>query len=358
MPSTNHEYNNVFDYRHPLYIGGWRRNVAYIDEDFIHDNLDEPHMKRKITILNQYPEIKRLYGYDTITIDIAIAGVLVQMTAAYTFGRWLISWNLTMFIVSFLLGGTMTQIYSIIIHETTHCLAARTEFQNRIVGLIANIALPVPISMSFRRHHLKHHAFQGVEEIDPDLPSEWEKKFGCSTVFKLLWLFFYPIIYPIRNISMFKELELWEHINFCFTLLTDIIIYHYCGYRGFLYLLMSLWFGFSIHPVAARYIQEHYTFDDGQETYSYYGRLNKIFMNIGYHNEHHDFTNVPWTRLPEIHKIASEYYENLAYHTSWLMVHWNFVMQRQFGLQSRVKRSFKAHKRGRKMLKNLKKALI
>ncbi|CAG8799102.1 12159_t:CDS:2, partial [Racocetra fulgida] len=47
----------------------------------------------------------------------------------------------------------------------------------------------------------------------------------------------------------------------------------------------------NLHPVAARYIQEHYTFDDGQETYSYYGRLNKIFMNIGYHNEHHDFTN-------------------------------------------------------------------
>ncbi|CAG8776781.1 16391_t:CDS:2, partial [Cetraspora pellucida] len=93
-------------------------------------------------------------------------------------------------------------------------------------------------------------------------------------------------------------------------------------------------------------------------TYSYYGILNKIFMNIGYHTEHHDFTNVPWTRLPEINKIATEYYENLAYHTSWFMVHWNFITQRQFGIQSRVKRSFKAHKRGRKMLKNLKMALM
>ncbi|CAG8537208.1 8657_t:CDS:2 [Cetraspora pellucida] len=288
MPSTNHEYNNVYDYRHPLYIGGWRRNVAYIDEDFINDNLDEPHMKRKITILSQYPEIKRLYGYDTITVDITIVGVLVQVTAAYIFGHWLISGNLTMLITSFILGGTMTQIYSIIIHETAHCLAARTEFQNRIVGLIVNIALPIPISMSFRRHHLKHHAFQGVEGIDPELPSEWEK---------------------------------------------------------------------NIHPVAARYIQEHYTFDDGQETYSYYGILNKIFMNVGYHTEHHDFTNVPWTRLPEINKIATEYYENLAYHTSWFMVHWNFVTQRQFGIQSRVKRTFKAHKKGRKMLKILKMAL-
>ncbi|CAG8534700.1 12147_t:CDS:1, partial [Racocetra persica] len=48
----------------------------------------------------------------------------------------------------------------------------------------------------------------------------------------------------------------------------------------------------------------------------------------------------------------------LAYHTSWFMVHWNFVTRRQFGLQSRVERSFKAHEKGRKMLKFLKKALI
>ncbi|CAG8723489.1 14343_t:CDS:2 [Dentiscutata erythropus] len=358
MPSTNNKYSNIYDYRHPLYIGSWRRNVAYIDEDFINDNLDEPHMKRRITILSQYPEIKSLYGHDTITIYIAIIGVIIQVTAAYLFGRWLVSWNFTMFVVSLILGGTMTQIYSIIIHETTHNLAAKTEFQNRIVGLVANISLPIPIAMSFRRHHLEHHAFQGVEELDPDLPSKWEKKFGYSTKLKLLWLLVHPIIYPLRNISMFKNLRQWEYVNFVFTLFTDIIIYYHCGYRGLLYLFMSLWFGFSVHPVAARYIQEHYTFDDGQETYSYYGSFNRIFMNIGYHTEHHDFTNIPWTRLPEVHKIADEYYENLAYHTSWFMVLWNFVTLRQFGLQSRVKRSIEAHKRGRKMLKTLKKALI
>ncbi|CAG8791823.1 12766_t:CDS:2 [Dentiscutata erythropus] len=358
MPSANHEYSNIYDYRHPLYIGNWRRNIAYIDEDFINDNLDEPHMKRRITILSQYSEIKSLFGYDIITVYIAIIGVIIQLTAAYLFGRWLVNWNLTMLTVSFIIGGTMTQIYSVIIHEAAHSLTAKTEFQNRIVGLVANIPLPVPIAMSFRRHHLKHHAFQGVEELDPDLPSELEKKFGCSTLFKSLWLFFNPIIYPLRNISMFKNLQLWEYVNFIFTILTNIIIYYYCSYRGLLYLFMSLWFGFSVHPVAARSIQEHYTFDDGQETYSYYGSFNKIFMNIGYHNEHHDFTNIPWTRLPELHEIAVEYYEDLAYHTSLFMVQWNFVMLRQFGLQNRVKRSFKAHKRGRKMLRTLKKALI
>ncbi|GES76959.1 sphingolipid delta(4)-desaturase DES1-like [Rhizophagus clarus] len=288
-----------YDYRHPLYIGDWRKSIAYIDEGFAIDDLDEPHMKRRITILNHHPEIEQLYGYDIKTIPITIIVVLLQIIATYVFGRILLDWDWVMIIYSYFIGGTMTQIYFAIIHEAAHCLAAPTRTQNRMVGLLANIAIPLPIAMSFRRYHLEHHVFQGVKGIDPDLPLEWEKKL-------------------IRVLSI----------------------------------------GNIFHPAAAHFIQEHYTFDDGQETYSYYGILNKFLMNIGYHNEHHDFTRIPWTKLPEVRQIASEYYDHLAYHTSWLMVHWNFVTQRQFGPQSRVKRSIQDHRKGRKMLGVLKKSLI
>ena len=38
-------------------------------------------------------------------------------------------------------------------------------------------------------------------------------------------------------------------------------------------------------------------------------RLNLIALNIGYHNEHHDFPDVPWSRLPQLKQMAPEYYD-------------------------------------------------
>ena len=60
------------------------------------------------------------------------------------------------------------------------------------------------------------------------------------------------------------------------------------------------WFSFS----------EHYMFKEGFETYSYYGPLNAITFNVGYHNEHHDFPYVPHSKLPGSEKNALVFFSN------------------------------------------------
>lgn len=111
------------------------------------------------------------------------------------------------------------------------------------------------------------------------------------------------------------------------------------GWHAVAFLLLSFSFSVGLHPLGARWIQEHYlTVTEEQETYSYYGNFNAVAFNVGFHNEHHDFPSIPWNKLPEIRKTAPEYYDTLYYHTSWTKLFFQFLFDREISLFNRILR--------------------
>ncbi|MEP4136169.1 MAG: fatty acid desaturase, partial [Cyclobacteriaceae bacterium] len=114
--------------------------------------------------------------------------------------------------------------------------------------------------------------------------------------------------------------------------------YFLVGWSGLLYLTLSLLLASGLHPLSGHFVSEHYVFEEGQETYSYYGWLNKLVFNVGYHNEHHDFPNVPGSKLPQLKKIAGKHYDNLRSYNSWTNVIIAFLTDNKLSLFSRVKR--------------------
>src|SRR5439155_22442942 len=165
---------------------------------------------------------------------------------------------------------------------------------------------------------------------------------GHSALGKALWLLFYPVFQITRPYRV-KEVRLWDRwtaTNLVVQVAVNVAIWYLLGPGALLYCALSLFFSIGLHPLGARVIQRHYLTAPGeQETFSYYGPLNRIAFNVGYHNEHHDLITVPWLRLPEVRRGAPEFYDQLHAHWSWTRLLVRFLRDRQITLFSRIVRS-------------------
>ena len=141
-----------------------------------------------------------------------------------------------------------------------------------------------------------------------------------------------PLTYTCRPLLLLpKTIHLLEIINLIIQCAFDGLIFYFFGGKTLAYFFLSTAFGLSLHPISGHFIAEHYVFNEGHETYSYYGPLNIITYNVGYHNERkeenvkdflhdfhisdHDFPYIPGRHLPKVREIAPEYYNNLPYYT-------------------------------------------
>ncbi len=307
--------------------------------DFLYTDSVEPHRARTKEILSKYPEVRELVGRNPFTFAIIILVVGLQLTIAYFLRRQPL-WEALL--AAFLVGAFANHTLYVLIHEAAHNLIFKKRAWNMIAGIIADIPNLVPGSVSFRTYHLKHHSHQGDYFLDADLPYVGEAKFfGRSCFGKMLWELLFPFIQAIRPLRLrgIEFMNFWTMVNWIVIFSIDALIVIYFGPVALLYLLFSLFFSIGLHPLGARWIQEHFLVAPPQETYSYYGPLNKIALNVGYHNEHHDFQSVPWNKLPAIKQTAPEFYENLYYHTSWSKLWLKFLFVPKLTLFSRMVRN-------------------
>ena len=184
-------------------------------------------------------------------------------------------------------------------------MRVREPFANKLTALLADLPNAFPTAMGFRCYHIKHHSHLSAYDYDADIPSRWEAEWvGGSTWRKAVWLFFFPAV-QLARLSRLKGtvpiMGLWTYVNIAVIAAFDAFVLWAFGPNALLYLFLSFWFSVGgLHPLSARWIQEHFAFGPNQGTFDYYGPLNTLALNIGYHNEHHDFHEIPWTRLPEL----------------------------------------------------------
>ena len=306
---------------------------------FIHLSEPEPHQTRTKEILKSHPDIRNLIGKNSSSFFIILGVVSLQITATILLSSqpwWLV------IVTAYLLGAFANHALFVMIHECSHKLLFKKPGANILAGIFANMPQVFPSSVSFSRYHLKHHSFQGVHELDGDLPNKWEAKLiNNYFIGKVIWLLLYPLFqfFRLSRLKEIKTFDKWMLLNYIVQIIFVSCIIYFFGAKSIVYLILSLFFSVGLHPLGARWIQEHYVIHKNQETYSYYGILNKVSFNVGYHNEHHDFPSIPWNKLPRIKHKAASFYDSLISHHSWTKLFFRFLFDREISLYSRITRN-------------------
>ena len=212
-----------------------------------------------------------------------------------------------------------------------------------LVAILANLPLVVPGAISFGKYHLLHHRHMGDLEFDAGIPGPTEARvIGRSGIAKATWvagtIFVQGVVRPSR-LKKVTLLDGWTIVN--------IVVQVACDGAARLprraaaplkYLLI-------VDGVRDRAAPARRPLDSG--TLRARARagdvfllrpLNKVSFNVGYHNEHHDIVTIPWSRLPQVRRIAPEFYDGLHSYTSWTTLLVRFVRDRNITLFNAIVR--------------------
>lgn len=310
-----------------------------MNRDFIYLDAPPAHLLRRRRILAEHPEVKTLMVTNPVSALWIVGLVSLQwlVAAEVTETHW---WLILL--CAYFFGAYVNHALYVLIHECTHNLIFKSSRLNKLAGLVCDFALIMPSAMAFRKFHLLHHRHLGQYVMDPDIVSCTEARLiGHTPLRKAAWVFFLSVSQALRPLKLkaLKEIPVWDRwiaANLAAQVVVSALIVVFLGPWALAYLALSTLFALGLHPLGGRWIQEHYVTQQGQDTYSYYGPLNKLCFNMGFHNEHHDFPTVPWNHLPRLRKLADEHYRALKSYRSWTAVLLKFIFDPTMSGHSRI----------------------
>lgn len=317
--------------------------------DFFWTTATDPHCVRRKLIIKKHPEVLKLTGHEPLTKYISTAVVSLQLLCAFLLrNTHPLSWKFLL--TAYWIGGFANQNCFLCIHELSHNLGFKSPIHNRVFAIFANLPIGIPYSASFQPYHQLHHKFLGDEEYDTDLPTYFEAMLLSNVLGKAFFATFQIFFYALRPMFVTQIEFTYIHLLNVFVQLGfDYLVKSTFGWYPIFYFLLSSFFAGSLHPTAGHFVAEHYVFNPPKnykqfneipplETYSYYGPLNLFTWNVGYHNEHHDFPFIAWSKLPQLRSIASDFYDDLPQHPSWCWIIVDFVFNYNVTMYNRVKR--------------------
>jgi len=184
--------------------------------------IDEPtpHLRRKMEILKKYPEVQKLYGYDTQTKYILLFWWLSQIFIAYLLRDS--SW-LYIFLIGYVYGGFAGHAMFLGAHEISHNLLFESALLNSLFGVFIDLATVIPHFSFFKKYHADHHHYQGSVAGDADIPMKFEGEYFRTTFMKIIWLFLQPLFYAMRPLAIHpKPIDFFDIFNITACLVTDV----------------------------------------------------------------------------------------------------------------------------------------